>query len=388
MYLIRLASGQEATFTSLEELTQAIQRGEVGRDALIFHRRTGQWLPIEQHPHFFAAEDAPASPPDAPEPRPIAPTPRPIAPTPFPVREAVHSQPESRVPPVAPTPPVMEPLASHGGRRRRISPATMIVAAGGVIGLVIGWQLRPGSDGSAPSTESVSAAGAYRPAPAPSSLLRSTDDSAATPARAQPTPRGRQGTDPLAPITADVLAERYDGAFSQSRLQLETELAGVGFDRVFGVQSLATPAGAQAGRRMVASAMNIVGQYHRRGVMLDQAYRDTAVFQTTRAGWSTAERQAWDRRPSQREAYAAADLAESLLADADSLLAILVSAGSYMLRGDTISFDNPETTTAYQMQLARLVDRAGEPVGDGARRATLTLVRRSIDPAVLPVAAP
>lgn len=381
MYLIRLASGQEATFTSVDELTQAIQRGEVGRDALIFHRRTGQWLPIEQHPHFFAAEDAPTPPPDAP-------APRPIAPTPFPVREADHSQQKSRVPPFPPTPPAAEPPAAHAGRRHRISPAMMIVLGGGVIGLAIGWQLRPGSDGSPPWAESVSAAEAYRPAPAPSSLLRSTDDSAAPPARAQPTPSGRPGTDPLAPITADVLAERYDGAFSESRRQLETELAGVGFDRVFGVQSLATPAGAQAGRRTVASAMNIVGQYHRRGVMLDQAYRDTAVFQTTRAGWSTAERQAWDRRPSQREAYAAADLAESLLADADSLLAILVSSGSYMLRGDTISFDNPETTAAYQVQRARLVDRAGEPVGDGERRATLALVRRSIDPAVLPVAAP
>ena len=54
MYLIRLASGREATFPTIQELALAIQRGEVDRDALIFHRRTGDWLPIERHPHFYA----------------------------------------------------------------------------------------------------------------------------------------------------------------------------------------------------------------------------------------------------------------------------------------------------------------------------------------------
>ena len=159
-------------------------------------------------------------------------------------------------------------------------------------------------------------------------------------------------------------------------------------DNVFGVRSFATPEGAHAGRRIVAAALNVVGQFHRREVMIDQAYRDTAAFQTTRAGWSRAERDAWDARPTLREAYAAADLAESLLADADSLLSILSGAKSYEVRGDTIHFADPAVAASYRAQRSRIAQRSGEPVGDPDRRPTLALVRRSVDPLVLPEGAP
>jgi hypothetical protein len=262
--------------------------------------------------------------------------------------------------------------------------AAAVIIIGGAGGIVIGLRLRPADDaGAGPDS-----AGGYRPAPPPSSLVRPDPVAAAVSERPAPAlPAARRG-DPLAPVSAESLEARHARSFAASQAQLQSELRAVGLDNVFGVRSFATPEGARAGRRIVAAALNVVGQFHRREVMIDQAYRDTAAFQSTRAGWSRAERDAWDARPTLREAYAAADLAESLLADADSLLSILSGAESYEVRGDTIRFADPAVAASYRAQRSRIAQRSGEPVGDPDRRPTLALVRRSVDPLVLPEGAP
>lgn len=420
MYLIRLASGREATFPTIQELALAIQRGEVDRDALIFHRRTGEWLPIERHPHFYAqvSEDAPAvrdepgtmasmeqldrlepiapTPMAPPAPIPTPPTPTREIPKPPPppradvmapaARRPAERAPErapERVPErapgrVAPDPaPLAAPRSMRGGWALLIG--ALVVIGGGLGGLAIGWKLRPGEADS-------SAAPGYQPAPPPSSLIK--PEPAAPEPRPAPAPAAIVTRDPLGPVSAEVLRDRHARAFAASRDQLAAELAAVGLDDVFGVRSFAAAAGAHSGRRIVAAALNVVGQFHRREIMMDRAYRDTAAFQTTRAGWSLEERRGWNARPSLREPYAAADLAESLLADADSLLAILSSAGSYQVRGDTIHFADAATAAAYRAQRARITDRSGPPVSDPDLRPTLTLVRRSVDPVRLPAGAP
>ena len=447
MYLIRLASGREAAFGTIQELAQAIQRGDVDRSALIFHRRTGEWLPIDRHPHFFAQAAAAAPRPDGPAtmapvadadpvvPTPLAPpapeppkpvSPAPAAPSPLAPRSVADTSfvaPTPMAPPIPPPPPTRaatlapraappkppappassEPPHTDARERGRTAPrpdaapergpgrkrnlalllAAAVVVIGGAGGIIIGLRLRPPDAVAAPG-----AAGGYRPAPAPSSLVR-PDPAAAVPVEgpAPALPAARRG-DPLAPVSSDSLEARHARSFAASQAQLQRELQAVGLDNVFGVRSFATPEGARAGRRIVAAALNVVGQFHRREVMIDQAYRDTAAFQTTRAGWSRAERDAWDARPTLREAYAAADLAESLLADADSLLSILSGADSYEVRGDTIHFADPGVAASYRAQRSRIAERSGAPVGDPDRRPTLALVRRSVDPVVLPEGAP
>lgn len=416
MYLIRLASGREAAFPTIQELALAIQRGDVDRDALIFHRRTGEWLPIERHPQFFAQAAERTTRPDGPatlapvaDPDPVVPTPL-IAPTPL-VTPTPLVAPTPMPPPIAPppprtvaatpkpAPPPPEPpaetprrgriarapdpaLERAPGRGRRLAMlvAGLVIIGGGAAGVAIGLRLRP--DGGA-----ADGSGGYQPAPPPSSLVR-PEPAAEVPSQAgTPLPPARRG-DPLAPVSAESLEARHGRSFAASQAQLAAELRAVGLDNLFGVRSFATPEGARAGRRIVAAALNVVGQFHRREVMIDQAYRDTAAFQSSRAGWSRAERDAWDSRPTLREAYAAADLAESLLADADSLLSILAGAGSYEVRGDTIHFGEPAIAASYRAQRARIAQRSGAPVGDPDRRPTLALVRRSVDPLVLPEGAP
>ena len=482
MYRIRLPSGREAEFPTIEELALALRRGDVSREALIYHRRTDQWVPIEQHPRFQgqlepdeaeapprptpaetltpprptpAEPQAPPRPtpvePGAPElsaragdltrpaspplprpvdpgrgdaapkeispkqaaaatptpaeaataPRPVAPTPPaptppppprihaapPVAPTPYPVRPPPRQAP----PPLTPRPVAADAtrVATRGdeepkargrgllGRLARLLFFAVLLAAGYFAWQRWGERLLAGRSGAAPGFEA---------APPPSTLLRGDTADSAPASPAAPVSRSAR-PDPRAPVGVDELIARHAATFAASREQLASEMTTIGFPSVFGAISFASPLGARAARRRIASALNVIGQFHRRSVLLDQAYGDTASFQASRA-WSAAERQRWNTRPSLREPYASADLAESLLADADSLLAILGHAPQFELREDTVAFGDPVRAAAYDAQRRRLLERLGPPVEDFDRRPTLFLVRRSLDPTRPPAPLP
>lgn len=55
MFRIRLASGKEAVFRSVDELAEGIHSGIVPSTAEIFHGKTQQWLPIAVHPLYEQA---------------------------------------------------------------------------------------------------------------------------------------------------------------------------------------------------------------------------------------------------------------------------------------------------------------------------------------------
>jgi hypothetical protein len=59
MYRIELSPGEETVFRSIEELAVAIKRGVVTPRARIYHNTTGNWLPIQFHPHYKAAVSMP-----------------------------------------------------------------------------------------------------------------------------------------------------------------------------------------------------------------------------------------------------------------------------------------------------------------------------------------
>jgi hypothetical protein len=227
----------------------------------------------------------------------------------------------------------------------------------------------------------------FEAAPPPSTLLRELPSDSAPVAASAPVGRPAR-PDPRAPVGVDELIARHAATFAASREQLATEMTTIGFPNVFSAISFASPLGARAARRRLASALNVIGQFHRRSVLLDQAYGDTASFQVSRAGWSAADRERWDTRPSLREPYASADRAESLLADADSLLAILGNAPQFELREDTVAFGDPVRAAAYDAQRRRFLERIGPPVEDFDRRPTLYLVRRSLDPTRPPAPLP
>jgi hypothetical protein len=55
MYRIRLASGAETTYQSMDEFVSALQGGEVTAEAVIYHQRADRWLSITNHPHYQIA---------------------------------------------------------------------------------------------------------------------------------------------------------------------------------------------------------------------------------------------------------------------------------------------------------------------------------------------
>ena len=70
MYRIKLANGTILEFDSLDTLTVDIHAGVVDTEALIFHQRANQWLPIHVHPAWKQAlatpRKSPVAPPRAP----------------------------------------------------------------------------------------------------------------------------------------------------------------------------------------------------------------------------------------------------------------------------------------------------------------------------------
>lgn len=61
MVRVRLASGEEAVFRSVDELALGIQSGVVSADAQVFHGKSAQWLPITSHPEYAAARELASS---------------------------------------------------------------------------------------------------------------------------------------------------------------------------------------------------------------------------------------------------------------------------------------------------------------------------------------
>lgn len=57
MYRIKLTSGDEANYGSIDELAQAVKAGTVTDTAAIYHARAEKWLPIASHPHYKMAKD-------------------------------------------------------------------------------------------------------------------------------------------------------------------------------------------------------------------------------------------------------------------------------------------------------------------------------------------
>lgn len=61
MYRIRLASGEESAFRSVEELARGIQSGVISPEAQVYQQGTQEWLPITSHPEYEDARERAAT---------------------------------------------------------------------------------------------------------------------------------------------------------------------------------------------------------------------------------------------------------------------------------------------------------------------------------------
>lgn len=351
MYRIQLASGAEAVYRSLEELAVSVQNGIVSPDALVYHSKTGSWLPIEAHPHYHVARelvlpermrpirvrlDQPANtePPVAgrrsgPRARGAHPTrtpkakhpgPRPGTPaetsdktsnstlrpgTPAPLTGSFRRTKPAKRPTVAPT----RPSAPRPGNPRKQRPGGSWLMAAAVSGLAtVGWLFYAPEAGE-PSSPGMVIAGMEAPGPnAPAPSRRAA-------AEADLSPAADGGT-------------AYSDAYHQARVRFEQSIASLGFEDMFAASRISTAEGLRAARRLVAAVRNVVAVYRGEEVRIDQEFGMTDA--------------------SMRESFGTARSLDSLIATTDSIYALLqATEGHYQLRGGRIAFDDQLVTAAY-----------------------------------------
>ena len=354
MYRIQLASGVEAVYRSLEEFAVSVQNGIVSPDALVYHGKTGSWLPIEAHPHYHVARelvlpermrpirvrlDQPANteppvvgrrsrpktraahPPRTPkveQPSPSPGTPAETADeaatgtirpgTPGPLGGSFRQTESAKRHILAPTRPV---TLRPGKRRKQRSSGSWLMAAA-VSGLAtVGWLFY--SEAGEPSSPGMVAAGMEAPG------------------RSAAAPSHRASTEAdlsLALSPAAGGATTYGDAYLQARVRFEESIASLGFVDIFAASRISTAEGLRTARRLVAAVRNVVAVYRGEEARIDQEF-----------GMVDA---------SMREPYGTARSVDSLIATTDSIYALLQAAeGQYQFRGGRIAFEDPLVTAAY-----------------------------------------
>lgn len=492
MYRIRLQSGEEAVYKTVEELAAAVTSGMISPTAEVFHKAGNRWLPINTHPDYRAVitakrralqaqqtkelheaalagsqPETPAAPvraptkksqpaiqfevvapAGAPPPPPAAPTvpmaridlipaqPEPEPPKPEakePEPPALKAEPPSGKLELAPTVPGADPFPDLAPEPEIItlepgtpapepmSPADIeavlppgverprapvIPIALGVTGLVIAAGIAavlftrpstpkspasavpPETEGMRPSpvavVDSVPAAPTSTPTkpapekPAPSSSRVARPDTVAvvypapskpltpasksTPAPPSPTPAPGPRTVSRLGTSVNKMPSYYE-AYADARAEMDEGLTYVDFRRVFAPYRFGSPDSIRATRRMVSAAGNILRVYRGREVMLEQTYR---------AGEP-------EGKGSLREPFEVSEASRSLLADVDSLFAILVSQeGEVKYRDNTLSFRNSRAAQAYtdiRRQIVQTLNSLGDPA-EAADRVTMPRLLR------------
>ena len=310
MYRIRFPTGEESVYRTIDELASSVISGMVGPSCEVFHNSGARWLPVTAHPEVKALlltrsaprpklELAPTPPPPTsslPQAKPATPPapPRISGPTATPAASSSH--------------PPMEPRVVVGVSRAS-KLRTMLALVGGAV-LVIGLGLsarlawRTGRahlgsqvEGMGPPEAWVDSA--YFPAAGagvPGQVEMAELDSAVN-ALAARRPVGAQSA-------ARRLALRYPEAYAEARSSLEESLGSLGARELLAGRRFLGPDSARHARRLVAAVGNVYRVYRGQEVLIEQA-------------------SAPGRNRSLRESFQASEASRVMLADAESLYAIV-----------------------------------------------------------------
>lgn len=422
MYRIRLTTGEEAVFKTVEELAQAVASGVVSPDSEVFHKGGNRWLPVNTHPDYrtlttrkypaLARSSAPHPIPVEPEPLAVEhrPTPRttPAVQAPLPVTAEVyrvepvveqHFQADAEAPPAMPGALDAEEsapdyLPRYAYRKRTIRPAVaaafglaalLLIAAGVVLASRLGG--RPVGAAPSEAVEDMPPAPAPAPAPAPVDpgplevaedppvrLARPDTVSVeyASPSKPLPPSTAQPAPEPPAPPkvvsrlgTSVTRMPSYFEAYADARAEMDEGLNYVNFRRVFAPSRFASLDSLRVTRRIVAAAGNILRVYRSREVMLEQTYRPGEP----------------DGHGSLREPFEVAEASRRLLADVDSLLALLVAQeGEVRYRDGAMEFRNRGAARAYtdvRRRIIRVLAGLGD-IPEAADRVTMPRLIRAI----------
>lgn len=398
MYRIRLTTGEEAAFRSVEELALAVRSGVVSPKAEVFHKAANRWLPVEVHPDYQAAVSGkhPALPSDTnkatsakrpaitartpalapvqgsghapPLPDPVRQIlqPTPPADTPSPDRHSAVPAPRAAAPPPAPVariPAAQRSGGSSSSQRGRTllawATATGAICLFGVGAFLAAPRLREWSSAAIPRTDALEEGmAAMPPVPAPevdpwppsgaapgqdSGLVARPDSEALVPAPTQAeTDPGTRVSSLRASRTSGV---SYNEAYAEARAELDESLRSVEFHRVFSPARFGSADSIRAARRLIGAAGNILRAYRGREVMLEQTYRPDDP----------------GGRGTLREPFETAETSRTLLADADSLFGLLAAQqGRFKFDGTSLRFTDPRAARHYSDLRRRILLTLGD----------------------------
>lgn len=377
MYRIRLTTGEEAVFRTVDELALAIGSGVVSPKSEVFHTAAKRWLPIEAHPDYAAVvtgkrpaiaaqassgEDGEAVVPAqdwAMAPLVLEP-PTPAAAPPA----SAHNPARIAAPPApSPVPQARQPPAARSSIRpvrlprrqpKARAPLVLAVAAGAfclicvgvylVIPEVRGWAggtlPTPGLEAgmapvpSVPDQVSLPVVDAWPPiasgsfpdsGPAAPPAPEASPQPAITPEGALPPPESRVGS-------GRGPGASYQEAYADARAEMDESFGYIQFRRVFAPSRFSSPDSIRAARRMVAAAGNILRVYRGHEVTLEQTYRPDDP----------------GGRGTLREPFETTETARALLADVDSLFGLLVAQqGRFLFDGTSVRFTDPRSARLY-----------------------------------------
>ena len=334
MFRIRLVSGEDTVFRSVEELALGIQSGVVSSDAQIFHSVSQTWLPITTYPEYTQARQRAADLAEVTDTEPL--------PLPALIEPAGGS--------TVPIYQMMSRSARELAERRR--PRWVVPAAASVVILsflaVLLLILQPEPPGSDEAIRIASSA--PRPASAPSHLAPILSEESMRAAR-------------NAPYN---LAGRLARAVDSTKRSLEDGSTGLGLSQLLHPDRLRSEGGLSAGRETIATFDSIVQGYRDRRHLLDSIYRDSARTFQRQGDWSRADFQEWRLRAPHVESPAEAARLDSLTTALDRLYTLLLEQqGAVTVTPIAVRFDDRRAGLAYDALRAIILRQASAAVVEG-----------------------
>jgi hypothetical protein len=364
MYRIRLATGEEAVFRSIEELSVGIASGVIAPDAEIYHKQSRSWLPIRSHPDYQAALEQPPVALEEPDATPESST--------TPLEESselelvtssegsLSGTPELDSPSeetsleevplelgLLPA-PVLQ-MESRSGRElllKRKNPTPLMIGIGGAAAaaIVVVLFVLPRPTPPIPEATKPPNIGATHPDPlplTPSPAPTTVESLAASPAESD----HRAG--PQIPTPED-LAVRRDLARDHQINALDQGIAKLAFTRLFTPSRLATADSVRLTRRAIGPLRTMLTQYRTSVAEIDIVYQDSAERLGASGVWPVGALTSWKAAGPAGEDKEEVAQSDSLLGAIDRLFALLAEEdGKYQSNGESISFSDASAAADY-----------------------------------------
>ena len=364
MYRIRLATGEEAVFRSIEELSVGIASGVIAPDAEIYHKQSRSWLPIRSHPDYQAALEQPPVALEEPDATPESST--------TPLEESselelvtssegsLSGTPELDSPSeetsleevplelgLLPA-PVLQ-MESRSGRElllKRKNPTPLMIGIGGAAAaaIVVALFVLPRPTPPIPEATKPPNIGATHPDPlplTPSPAPTTVESLAASPAESD----HRAG--PQIPTPED-LAVRRDLARDHQINALDQGIAKLAFTRLFTPSRLATADSVRLTRRAIGPLRTMLTQYRTSVAEIDIVYQDSAERLGASGVWPVGALTSWKAAGPAGEDKEEVAQSDSLLGAIDRLFALLAEEdGKYQSNGESISFSDASAAADY-----------------------------------------